>query len=159
MLNFKGELVAIYISPKAAADMQAVETVQAVPGFGLKGDRYFLKQGTFTKKKDPNRPDRQVTLIAEEALSLAAEAGVAVTAQQSRRNLVTRGVPLNDLIGAEFSVGSARLRGLDLCEPCMHLEKLTAPGVLNALIHRGGLRAEIIEEGTLKPGDPINLGS
>ncbi len=66
-----------------------------------------------------------------------------------------RGVPLNHLVGREFQIGPVRLRGIKLCEPCGHLEKMTVPGIEKALLHRGGLRAEILTSGTLRPGDPV----
>lgn len=153
---FEGELIGIYIAPEKALPMRAVESARAVPGRGLEGDRYFFRRGTFTKAKDPGRPDRQLTLIEAEALEAAAAAGAPVPAQASRRNLVTRGVPLNHLVGREFTVGEARLRGLELCEPCKHMERLAGvPGAMARLIHRGGLRAEVLGEGLLRPGDKI----
>ena len=94
------------------------------------------------------------TLIEAEAIeSWAREYDVEMNPAESRRNLVTRGLPLNHLVGQEFLVGSARLRGLRLCEPCNHLETLTRPGVRGGLVHRGGLRADIIEGGIIRTGD------
>lgn len=152
---FRGELAAIHIAPVKAGPMRALGSVRAVAGRGLEGDRYFLKAGTFTKAADPDRADRQVTLIEEEALAAAAAAGSALTAAQSRRNLLTRGVPLNHLVGKEFQVGSVRFRGLLLCEPCKHLEGLSVPGARERLIHRGGLRAEVLTDGVLSVGDAV----
>lgn len=152
---FKGELVAIFLGAEKAQPLQSVRTAAAVAGHGLEGDRYFSRQGTFTKAHEPDRPDRQVTLVEEEALAAAAAAGSAVTPAQSRRNLLTRGVPLNHLVGREFRVGKVRLRGLLLCEPCKHLEALSVPGARERLIHRGGLRAEILAGGVLRVGDPV----
>jgi MOSC domain-containing protein YiiM len=83
------------------------------------------------------------------------EHGIAITGAQSRRNLLTRGISLNPLVGREFRVGDVKLRGIELCEPCRHLERLTMPGVLKGLVHRGGLRAQILEGGTIRPGDLI----
>jgi MOSC domain-containing protein YiiM len=97
-----------------------------------------------------------VTLIEVEALeALQRDYGVELQPSESRRNIVTRGVALNHLIGREFSVGDVRLRGLELCEPCGHLEGLTRPGVKQGLIHRGGLRAQILSEGVINVGDRI----
>lgn len=152
---FKGELVAIHIAAVKAEPPASVKTAKAVAGHGLAGDRYFFRKGTFTKVKEPDRPDRQVTLIEEEALAAARVGGSDVSAAASRRNLLTRGVPLNHLVGKEFLVGTVRMRGLLLCEPCKHLEKLTVPGARGRLIHRGGLRAEILEGGVLSVGDPV----
>lgn len=152
---FRGELAAIHIAPVKAGPMEALDAVRAVAGRGLEGDRYFLKAGTFTKADDPDRADRQVTLIEEEALAAAAAAGTVLTPAQCRRNLLTRGVPLNHLVGREFLVGEVRLKGLLLCEPCKHLEKLSVPGARERLIHRGGLRAEVLGGGTLRVGDAV----
>jgi MOSC domain-containing protein YiiM len=151
---FQGQLVSIYIAEQKCADLRSVEEVRAVPGQGLEGDRYGLQQGTFTKK--PNSPDREVTLIEQEALeALAHECAITLEPGQARRNLVTRGVPLNHLVGQDFRVGEVLLRGLRLCEPCGHLDSLTVAGVKQGLCHRGGLRAQILHGGTLHRGDAI----
>src|SRR5882724_745481 len=116
------EVVAIYIGPERLGPMVAVFEVRAIAGAGLEGDRYCCERGTFSKKL----PNNQVTLIEAEALEAAArEHGVEFSAQESRRNLLTRGTPLNLLVGREFQIGGVRLRGLKLCEPCTHLEQLT----------------------------------
>jgi MOSC domain-containing protein YiiM len=150
---FEGELVAIYIGPRSTEALHAVELVEAVPGRGLAGDRYYLGEGTFWKK---DAPDREVTLIESEALeALAKDCDIPLQPGQARRNLVTRAVPLNHLVGKEFTVGEVLLRGLRLCEPCGHLEKLTVKGIEKGLFHRGGLRARILRGGTLRPGAAI----
>jgi MOSC domain-containing protein YiiM len=133
--------------------MQTVNSVQAVVGLGLQGDRYFNKAGTFSK--DPGS-GRDVTLIESEAIeALRRDYKIEIDNARARRNLVTRGVALNHLVGRRFSVGAVTLRGTRLCDPCAHLEKLTGPGVLRGLIHRGGLRAEIVSGGVIKVGDAI----
>ncbi|HLJ96119.1 MAG TPA: MOSC domain-containing protein [Gemmataceae bacterium] len=150
---FEGSLLAIYIGDRKREALQRVDTVQAVPGKGLAGDRYFLQQGTFTK---PGSPDREVTLIEMEAIdALAKECQITLDPGQARRNLVTRGVPLNHLVGRPFRIGEVVLRGLRLCEPCDHLESLTVKGILDGLRHRGGLRAQIVEGGLVRAGDAI----
>lgn len=150
---FEGQLVGIFTSPRKQADLQAVEQIEAVPGRGLAGDRYFRREGTFTKG---DSPDREVTLIEIEALeALNEEDGLRLEPGRARRNLVTRGVPLNHLVGREFRVGPVVLRGLRLCEPCGHLEKLTVKGVITGLCHRGGLRAQVVAGGVLRTGDVI----
>ncbi len=80
---------------------------------------------------------------------------VALDAGDSRRNIATRGVPLNQLVGREFTVGAISLKGIRLCEPCGHLEGLTREGVRAGLVHRGGLRAQILTGGVIRPGDPV----
>jgi MOSC domain-containing protein YiiM len=150
---FQGTLEAIFVGPVKGGPMQRVESVRAVPGVGLEDDRHgSLAYST----EQPNDADRQVTLIEAEALEGAAgEYDLAIEAVQTRRNLLVRGVPLNHLVGREFMVGQVRLRGIRLCEPCGHMEKLAVPGIRKALVHRGGLRAEIIEGGTLQTGDAV----
>ena len=150
---FQGQLIGIFIAEKPRGDPRPVDQVEAVPGKGLAGDRYFMGEGTFSTKPGP---DREVTLIEVEALeALLQEAKIELKPNQARRNLVTRGVPLNHLVGQEFAVGDVVLRGLRLCEPCNHLEKLTSEGVNKGLVHRGGLRAQVVKGGNLKKDDVI----
>lgn len=152
---FHGELIGIFVTPRKGTDLQSVERAEAVAGQGLVGDRYFAKGGTYSEK---DGPDREVTLIEIEALDgLASEYELKLTPAQSRRNLLTRGVPLNHLVGKTFKVGDVILRGIRLCEPCSHLEKLTCKGVEKGLKHRGGLRAQIVTGGTLAIGAKIVL--
>ncbi|HEV8589490.1 MAG TPA: MOSC domain-containing protein [Pyrinomonadaceae bacterium] len=146
---FEGTVISINIAPSAEAPMQSVDEARAVPGQGLVGDRYFFKQGTFYKPQ----PDRELTLIEAEAIeSLKRELDVDYGLSDSRRNIVTRDVPLNHLVGKEFMVGDVKVRGLRLCEPCSHLQKLSHEKVLPGLVHRGGLRAQILSEGTIQVG-------
>ena len=141
-----GVVVAIHIGPKRLEPMMAVAEVKAVAGAGLEGDRYAREQGSFSEKL----PNNQVTLIESEALEAAErDYQLEVSAAESRRNILTSGVALNHLVGREFLIGSVRLRGLKLCEPCGHLKKLTNKEVIRALKHRGGLRAEILEGGLI----------
>ena len=129
---FEGTLEAIYLTEEKRGEPRRVDQAEAVAGQGLVGDRYFRQDGTFSK---PGSPDREVTLIEIEALdALREECQIALPPGQARRNLVTRGVPLNHLVGQEFHVGAVILRGIRLCEPCKHLEGLTTPGVLKGLI-------------------------
>ena len=147
-----GTVDSIHIAPAAKAPTQAVDAVEAVPGAGLKGDRYFLKQGTFFKPE----PDFELTLIEAEAIEAAMrEYKVALPPGEARRNVVTRGVPLNHLVGHDFAIGDVRVRGIRLCEPCGHLEALTGLPVIKALRHRGGLRAQILTQGVIRVGDPV----
>lgn len=133
--------------------MQAVDSARAVAGHGLEGDRYWQSDRTPAAKRDV---DRELTLIEEEAVSaLVNDEQVPFTTAESRRNVVTRGVALNHLVGREFRVGGVRLKGIRLCEPCKHLQASTRPGVLKGLLHRGGLRAQILEGGDVKVGDPV----
>jgi MOSC domain-containing protein YiiM len=146
---FHGKLLAIYIAPIKAGPMQSVPAIEAVAGQGLAGDRYAASRKRLN-------PEQEVTLIESEAIKAAvADSGLEFGAHLARRNLVTVGVPLNHLVGRQFKVGSVTLRGIMLCEPCGHLEKLTVKGIRKALVHRGGLRAQIVEGGTINAGDAI----
>jgi MOSC domain-containing protein YiiM len=150
--SWTGTLVSIFTVREAGAAAVARDVVRAVPGQGLEGDRYFRGEGSFSRWPGPRR---EVTLIAEEALAaMADETGITLDPADSRRNLLTRGVPLNDLVRTEFTVGSVRLRGIRLCQPCKRLVRLTGHGddLIPALVDRGGLRAQILSEGILRPG-------
>jgi MOSC domain-containing protein YiiM len=150
---FEGQLVAICIAADKCVPLCVVEEAEAVPGRGLVGDRYYERQGTFWKN---DSPDREVTLIESEAIeALAGECQITIGPEQARRNLITRGVPLNHLVGREFVVGSVRLRGIRLCEPCGHLQKLTVDGIKDGLMHRGGLRAQVVVGGLMRLSDVI----
>ena len=148
-----GSLVAIQIGREAEGRLESVAEVRAIPGKGLEGDRYFRGEGSFSKNPGGGR---QVTLVASEMLELLQrEHGIALEAAETRRNLVTKGVLLNDLVGQVFQVGTVRMMGVRLAEPCNHLEGLTRPGVIKGLVHRAGLRADILDEGVLRVGDAI----
>jgi MOSC domain-containing protein YiiM len=133
--------------------MTVLSTARLVVGVGLEGDRYAARIGTFSQVPGSGRA---VTLIEIEALeALQRDYQVELDPALSRRNIVTRGVPLNHLVEREFRIGDVVLRGTRLCEPCAHLERLTAKGAMRGLIHRGGLRADILEGGTIKVGDTL----
>jgi MOSC domain-containing protein YiiM len=150
---FQGSVVSIHIASAAEETMVSVREIKAMPGLGLDGDRYFKQAGTFSKPQ----PDRELTLIEIEAIeAMKQELGIEFAQADSRRNIVTRGVPLNHLVGREFTIGEIRVRGIKLCEPCAHLAKLTRQVVLPGLIHRGGLRAQILTAGVVRPGDVIS---
>ena len=136
--------------------MVAVHEVRAEPGRGLEGDRYAEHAGTYS---DTPGSGRQVTLVASEALEQAErEQGVRLAPGESRRNITTRGVDLNALVEREFRVGDVVLRGTRLCEPCEYLQGLTGQdGLLKALVHRGGLRCDIVRGGTIHVGDEISV--
>jgi MOSC domain-containing protein YiiM len=143
----------IHIAPTGEAKLDTVPEVRAVAGRGLEGDRYFNVSGTYSKH---DGPDREVTLIEIEALEgLRNEYGIDLAPEETRRNIVTRGVALNHLVGREFQVGEAVFRGIRLCEPCGHLEKMCGKPARAGLVHRGGLRAQIVRDGMVRSGDPI----
>ena len=153
----EGIVVSIHIALTGAAPMKSVPAVRTVPGKGLEGDRYFSGLGTYSNQAGSGR---DVTLIEIEALeALQRDYQIDLDPGLFRRNIVTRGVPLNHLVGQEFRVGDTILRGTRLCEPCSHMEKLTRKGVMRGLIHRGGLRAEIVNGGTIRTGDTVVVRS
>ena len=144
-------LVAIYIAENKQSPMQSVASANAIAGEGLQGDRYLVSP-------KHSGPDREITLIESESIeSVPIEFDLPLELGESRRNLVTRGVRLNDLVGKTFQVGEVVLKGHRLCHPCSHLQKMTRPGILKALVNRGGLRAEILVGGTIAIGDLICL--
>ena len=154
-----GSVVGIYIAGARTAPMTAVECATAVSGTGLLGDRYAAKAGTFTPRSDRIR-GYDLTLIESEVLERAAlPDGTGLTPEESRRNIVTRGIDLNALVGREFTIGSVRAVGQRLCEPCVHLQRLSRPGVVKALAHRGGLRADILTDGEIRVGDAIEAAA
>ena len=148
---FRGNVVSLYIARGAAVPMESIHEVKAVAGQGLEGDRYFDGKGHWSKTLGVGR---EVTLIEIESIeALEREKNISIAPAAARRNVVTRGVPLNHFVGRVFQVGAVRLRGTRLCEPCAYLEDLTQQGVLAGLIHRGGLRAEIVTGGTIRLED------
>jgi MOSC domain-containing protein YiiM len=148
-----GVVESIYIAPTAAGPVQAVDEAVAIPGTGLEGDRYALKLGTFYKPK----PDHELTLIEAEAIeALERDYRIGLAPGDARRNIVTRGVALNHLVGAEFAIGGVRIRGIRLCEPCDHLQRVTGRALIKGLLHRGGLRAQILTPGTIRVGDSVS---
>jgi MOSC domain-containing protein YiiM len=156
-MTFAGELVGIYVAPSAGLPMEARTSATAEPQRGLVGDRYAEYTGTYSHD---TRVPRDVTLIEREAVEAANDelraGGVEIAEAETRRNLVTAGVPLNHLVGRTFLVGGVRLRGVKLAEPCTYLEQLLhRPGVRAAFVHRGGLRCEVVQGGELHVGDPV----
>jgi MOSC domain-containing protein YiiM len=148
-----GRVEAIHLADVAAGPMRAVPRVRAIAGVGLEGDRYA--NGTGTYSPDP-RTDRHVTLIeAEEIESLAERDGIELAAGETRRNITTRGIRLNDLVGRRFRVGSVECEATRLCEPCQGLTDLLEKPVLKPLAHRAGLRALILTDGEIALGDEV----
>ena len=154
MADWAGQIAFIQITPMATEKLISVREVRAVAGEGLDGDRYYKKIGTFSNKPGGGR---QITLIELESVeALKRDLKIELEPAQTRRNIVTRGVPLNHLVGQQFRLGrEVMLQGVRLCEPCDHLERLTLRGVREGLLHRAGLRADIIRGGTIRVGDLI----
>jgi len=153
---FHGKLLAIAIARQAKGPMEHVDSIEAVAGEGLSGDRYGAGIGA-AQFQGRRKPENEVTLIAREAIEAANdEFSFAIEHLETRRNLLTEGVPLNDLLGKTFRVGNVVLKGLELCEPCGYLEKRTFAGIKAALKHRGGLRCCVIEGGKIQVGDTVS---
>jgi MOSC domain-containing protein YiiM len=142
-----GTVETIAITHDREAAMTRVERARAHAGRGLEGDRYFEQRGTFT---NVHGRGHDLTLIEAEALD-----DLQLAPADARRNVVTRGIDLNALVGEHFRIGEVECFGQRLCEPCAHLERLTAPGVLRALIHKGGLRADVLSDGQIAVGDQV----
>lgn len=150
-----GRLLHIYSTAAAGTPLTASDEAVLEAGCGLVGDRYHRETGTFSAKLE-GQPDREVTLIESEEIDrFNHDTGLALGYGELRRNLITTGVRLNDLVGREFTVGDAVLEGIRLCEPCAYLAKTVAREVLSGLVHKAGLRARIVDGGTIRPGDAI----
>ncbi len=148
----------ILTAESPASEMRPRAEARAVPGRGLEGDRYFSGTGTFSPVC--RQPDFEITLIEQENIdAFARESGLPFTSLHARRNIVTQGARLNELAGKEFYVGEVHLRGTRLCEPCNHLAKISFPEALKGLVHRGGLRAQVLSEGSIRVGDTIRVSS
>jgi MOSC domain-containing protein YiiM len=145
----------IYIASAAEAAPASIEQVRIVPERGLEGDRYFHGVGTFSRWPGEGRA---VTLIEAEVIeAVRREHGIDLGEGRSRRNIVTGGIVLSELIGKKFRVGTVVLRGAREAAPCRHLERLTQSGVYDALLKRGGLRADVVEGGVVRVGDTLEL--
>ena len=148
-----GTVVLISIAPAGGGATASTDQVRAVAGRGLEGDRYFNNAGTFSNSPGAGR---EVTLIESEAIdAVARDCGCELEYKDTRRNIVTRGVALNDLVDKEFRVGDVRMRGIRLCDPC----KISFPdaNVKQALVSRGGLRADILNDGEIRIGDSVMI--
>jgi hypothetical protein len=150
-----GAVEAIHVATGTGGRPDPRQSVSAVAGRGIEGDRYFAGDGLYNERDDLEPSD--ATLIEAEALAAAADGyDVYLTAGEHRRNITTRGVALNHLVGHRFRVGEAVLEGVGLCEPCGYMESLTDQSdAKRALVHRGGLDARIVESGTIRLADEI----
>jgi MOSC domain-containing protein YiiM len=156
-MRYTGRVVAIHIAAAGSAPVQSLAKVRAVANRGLEGDRYFTNSGTYSSQPGTGR---DVTLIEIEAIeALKRDYQIDLDPALARRNIVTRDVALNHLVDREFQLGEAVLRGTRLCEPCAHLERLTCKGIMRGLVHRGGLRADVVKAGTIRIGDAVVLKS
>ncbi len=154
--DLHGTVEGLAVAPAAEAPMQLLEVAQAHAGRGLEGDRYAGRAGTFSPRAG-HRPGYDLTLMAAEVLDEMAAAGQPLDFAGTRRNVLTRGIDVNALVGRTFHLGTVRCVGRRLCEPCVHLDRLSGPGILRPLIHRGGLRVDVLSDGEIRLGDRISL--
>jgi len=144
----EGRVTAIHITPAHGELPQPVDRVQARAGKGLEGNRYFFEEGA--------PAGNALTLIAAEAIeAFTSETGIPLTPEESRRNVLTERIDLNALVGKRFRVGEIECVGIELCEPCRHLQAMTRPGVLQGMVHRAGLNADILNDGVVQVGDAV----
>ncbi|OGT74219.1 MAG: hypothetical protein A3H44_13705 [Gammaproteobacteria bacterium RIFCSPLOWO2_02_FULL_57_10] len=158
-MNREGDVMIenIFVSTDQSGEQIACESVELKAHKGIVGDRYFGKM---------RHPGQNLTLVeAEEIEAFCAQTGRALDKTLTRRNIVTRGVRLNELVGREFRIGNAVLRGVELCEPCSKLagslatESLSAKDVVERWLHRAGLRADVVESGVIAIGNPIQTNN
>lgn len=143
-----GRVEAIFVAPSAGATARQLESAQLLAGQGLDGDRHVTGRGTFPS----GLPGSALTMIEDE---VCVSFSPPLSADEHRRNIVTRGIDLNALVGREFTIGLVRCRGMRLCEPCTVIDGYAARPILRALVHRGGLRADILEDGLITRGDAV----
>jgi MOSC domain-containing protein YiiM len=145
----EGRVVGIFLTSEHGELPESVDRARALAGKGLEGNRYFYANG--------GAPDgRALTLIAAEALeALEQETNIVLSAAETRRNVLTRGIDVNALVGKRFRVGDVECLGVELCEPCTHLQSMTQPGVIKGLVHRAGLNADILNDGEIAVGDAV----
>jgi len=153
-----GTVVSIHIAEKNGGELRPLDSAELVAGSGIRGDRHF--------RADGGSPDSAITLVESEQVELFNElTGLSLAPHDTRRQVVTAGVALNDLVGVRFRVGDVKLEGVELCEPCSHLAGLlreqhhittiSAADIIRGLAHRGGLRARILTDGEIRVGDPV----
>lgn len=148
-----GEVAALYIGPEPEGPMKQVESVTAIAGRGLEGDRYFQDDAISPAERDPTI---EVTLIETEGIDAArAESGIDILPEDSRRNVHTRGIRLDELLGKRFLVGEVEFEGLKPNPPCAHLQRLAGKRLLEPMIERGGIRARVLSSGMINEGDAV----
>jgi hypothetical protein len=156
-----GRVERIHVAPDSGDPMESVDRVSVVSERGIRGDRYFDEQGLWNLlDRDPDRDVKgasDVTFIEAEALeAIERDLGIALEPGAHRRNVTTRSVPLNHLVGERFEVGDAICEGIELCEPCGYMQSLIGEeGLSEALVHRGGLNATVVESGRIAIGDEV----
>lgn len=153
--ELRGTVEMLAVAPAAEVPMRIIQQARALPGRGLEGDRYAAGAGTFSPRGAP-KPGYELTLIAAEVVEELTARDAHLDFMSTRRNVLTRGLDVNALVGRDFTIGDVRCRGLRLAEPCAHLERITGPGLLRPLIHRGGVRVDIVTAGTIHTSAKIS---
>ena len=143
----EGRVEGIFVAAENGELPQPVERARALAGKGLEGNRYFFADGEAPA-------GRALTLIAAEAI---AESGLEITAAETRRNVLTSGIDVNALVGKTFRIGGLECYGVELCEPCSHLQRISGKDVLGTLVHRAGLNADILTDGEITVGDAVTV--
>ena len=147
-----GTVEHIHIAPERAAPVHAVESIEVVKGLGIIGDRNELAPGEW----DDTHIGEELTLVEAEALeNLARDHDIHLKPGETRRNVTTRGIALNDLVGKRFRVGEVLAEGVELCEPCTDLQSMLGKPIIRPLVHRAGLRALLVNSGTIRIGDQV----
>jgi MOSC domain-containing protein YiiM len=149
----RGRVEAIHVAPAAGAPMEPRARVRLVAGRGIEGDRYAAGTGHWSPIR--RRGDGLTVIAAEMIRDVNAEYGLTLTDAETRRNVTVSGIDLDGLLGREFRIGSVRLRAARRCEPCQYLEGLLGQDVLVPLVHRAGIRVEVLEDGEIAAGDPV----
>jgi len=153
VMSWKGELLHVHVAVAASAPMRELAEARLLAGKGIEGDRYAERTGTYSAR---HHEDRQITLIEVETLeALARDHGIELAPHEHRRNVTTRGVPLNHLVARSFRVGECVLYGGRLNVPCQYLEDLLGKKVFKPLLNRSGLNCRIVTGGTIRPGAVI----
>jgi MOSC domain-containing protein YiiM len=156
-MHWHGVLRGIFTAELAGVEMHSSPSATLIAGVGIEGDRYATRRGHYSHLA---HDDRQLTLIESEVLdAIRRETGITLTEQESRRNLITHGVPLNDLVGYFFHIGATVIYGGRLNVPCRYLERLIDKPVFEPLIDRAGLNCQIIRGGVIRVGDSIEPAS
>ncbi len=153
--QMEGIIETILISGSAGGEVVSQSSVKLEIGRGIVGDMYYLSKGTYSKKLEKSH-DFEITLIEREEIDAFNQAtGLDYGVGAFRRNLVTRGIRLNDLAGKEFSIGDVKFKGIRLCEPCAYLSGLLGPEIMDLMVHKAGLRAQILVDGSIEVYDSI----
>lgn len=151
----EGIIESIFISANAGGEVLSQSSVKLEAGRGIVGDRYYLFKGTYSKKLEKSH-DFEITLIEREEIDAFNQAtGLDYGTGVFRRNLVTRDIRLNDLVGKEFSIRDVKFKGIRLCEPCAYLSGLLGPEFIDLMVHKAGLRAQILVDGSIEVYDSI----